>query len=1059
MNETRADTLQEHAPKLEATPAHDVPTITVVMCTYNRRALLARTIASLNAARRPTDAAIEILVVANACTDDTQAYLEDYVLDSGGGLPLRWIPEATPGKSNALNRAFREPLGGLVAFVDDDHRVDPGYLEGVVAAARAYPEAGLFCGRILPDWDGTEPAWVHDEGPYRIYPLPVPRFDLGDAPAELDLQGSIPGGGNLVARADVIRATGAFAVHLGPTGHDLGGAEDLDWVRRALRTGARIRYAPRIVQFHYVDVERLQLVYVVRKGYYRSKSVIRLDRRLTEVPRYMWRKLIEYVLQAAFAFSGARRRFFLVRLAAALGELHGVRENRAQAEARARLPRIRKDTLLNLLVCESALAFAIALWLAGREVERGVASVVGVATLASAVLVWKSVRDFSQTGPKIRKEILSRYRAYSLYALARLAFWLWALFAFFGAAGAIAYATLAAALGFSFDAYAGAVAAAAGIALATGVQACRKLVTNPGLIVASWQYRWSRLNAWRDRITGKKMAALLFGAGPIAGAILSGALVLLAARGEVREAAAALAALAGYVTAIAWAGSAFEPGAQRRPRAGGRPNILMIGSDTLRADRVLNPAYFRALAPNITHLAQRGVYFPNCYVPCARTAPSLISLFSGTWPHTHGVRDNFVEVSETGPPVRMLPECLREHGYRTVTISDWCGADFGKFPFGFDVADIPADAWNIKYLIRQGPKDLRLLLSIFCHNRFGRRVLPEIYYLGGVPQTAHVGLRAREVLSRLSVTEEPFLLNVFFSTTHPPFASESPYSELYSSRGYRGESKYAMTRLNDPFDIIRRQADSRQEFDLEQIIDLYDGCVARFDAEVGRVLAALDACGLTDNTIVVVYSDHGMEFFEHGTWGQGNSAIGDFSARIPLLVCDPRTGGGRRCETVVRSIDIAPTLAALVGCDFAGPEGVSLQALIQGTPFDGDLAAFNETGIWIAEMPGLPQQHLLYPDLTELLDVVDPAEGTLTVKSVYKDQIIKAKDRMIRRGRWKLVYQPLERGMHLQLFDLLLDPGCTIDLSGHHPDVTAKLWSELRAWMIADPVMAVALAR
>ena len=484
-----------------------------------------------------------------------------------------------------------------------------------------------------------------------------------------------------------------------------------------------------------------------------------------------------------------------------------------------------------------------------------------------------------------------------------------------------------------------------------------------------------------------------------------------------------------------------------------RPNILMIGSDTLRADRIMNSLYRRKLAPNVEALAQHGTFFSQCYVPCARTAPSLISLFSGTWPHTHRVRDNFVADADMKLPVRMFPEVLREQGYRTATVSDWCGSDFDKFGFGFDLADVPKDQWNIKYLLRQGPKDLRLPLSLFCNNRFGRTVLPEIHYLAGVPQTTHVGRRTRETMSRLAASSEPFLLNVFFSTTHPPFASEATHCERYVAPGYRGESRYAMARLNDPFDIIRRQGDSRQEFDLEQVIDLYDGCVARFDDEVGRLLAHVDACGLRDNTIIVIYSDHGMEFFEHGTWGQGNSAVGDFSPRIPLLICDPRFDAGRTCDAVVRSIDVASTLADLVGCGYAGAEGVSLAALVRGQPRDEELAAFNETGIWITDIPGLPRDHLRYPELFELLDVRDAATGTLVIKDQYRDQVIRAKDRMVRRGRWKLVYQPLEGGTLLQLFDLAEDPECMKDLRDEEPDVTARLWAELRAWMAADAVM------
>ena len=132
-----------------------------------------------------------------------------------------------------------------------------------------------------------------------------------------------------------------------------------------------------------------------------------------------------------------------------------------------------------------------------------------------------------------------------------------------------------------------------------------------------------------------------------------------------------------------------------------------------------------------------------------------------------------------------------------------------------------------------------------------------------------------------------------------------------------------MARLTDPWDIIRRQGDSKREFDLEQITDLYDGCVRNFDAEVQRIVAHLEACGLADNTIVVIYSDHGMEFFEHETWGQGNSVRSDFSARVPLIIVDPRLKGARTCPRVVRSIDVAPTLLDLLGiaAPHVSPEG------------------------------------------------------------------------------------------------------------------------------------------
>ena len=313
-----------------------------------------------------------------------------------------------------------------------------------------------------------------------------------------------------------------------------------------------------------------------------------------------------------------------------------------------------------------------------------------------------------------------------------------------------------------------------------------------------------------------------------------------------------------------------------------------------------------------------------------------------------------------------------------------------------------------------------------------------------------MGRRARRLVSRLAESAQPFFLNVFYSTTHPPFASEWPWYTRFAKPAYAGESKFAMARLTDPFEIIRRQGAPKEEFDLDQIIDLYDGCVAEFDDEVGKMLHHLDVCGLADNTIIVVYSDHGMEFFEHDTWGQGNSAVGEASPRIPLIIRDPRRPSAGVVNKVVRSIDLAPTLLELVGAPApSGMDGVSLTSC-QGEASCPELAAYNETGIWVTDIPGLPDTHLRYPNLLELMEVPNRETGTLAIKPQYQNIILGAKDRMIRYGRWKLVYQPLESGNLLRLFDLEVDLACQHDVSDLHPDVRAELWELFKGFLCAD---------
>lgn len=306
----------------------DMDQLTVLICTHNRAALLAKTLSSLNKASRPPGWSVEILVTANACNDSTDTLLDDYrrVAGERGWLPLAWFAEGTPGKSHALNSALPRVRSDIVAFVDDDHRVDPGYLVAVCQAAEAHPEAALFCGRILPDWDGTEPAWVHDSGTYRVYPLPIPRFDQGDISRELTPEQAVPGGGNLFLRTPWLARVGPFDTAMGPTGHDLGGSEDLDWVLRALRLGARLRYAPDVVQHHFVDTSRLTLHYLMKKAYKRTASTVRLDpatNAASGVPKYLYRKIAEYGFMALTSVGHSRRRFYLVRTAAALGEFAG----------------------------------------------------------------------------------------------------------------------------------------------------------------------------------------------------------------------------------------------------------------------------------------------------------------------------------------------------------------------------------------------------------------------------------------------------------------------------------------------------------------------------------------------------------------------------------------------------------------------------------------------------------------------------------------------------------------------------------------------------------------
>ena len=719
------------------------------------------------------------------------------------------------------------------------------------------------------------------------------------------------------------------------------------------------------------------------------------------------------------------------------------------------LPIDRDTKILAVLALFSVAGGAIVYGVGYKIQWPGILPTFAIASIGTLALLTKSLLDFTQTGPRIRGEIVTHYRRYTLFALVRLSLWAFAIMLFTGGCGVTLYYMLNINLGSAWSNWLAALAATLGILGATILQFIRKLRFNPGLLVASMHYRMSRfywLWRWMTPTRILLMQAILLAMAILLLATSSWHLVKQNLMGELSVLWGTALLFAGTLSWVAWTPEARPPSRRHDFSSSTKPNILMIGSDTLRADRLGSLGYHRSLTPNIDKLSEQGALFTNCYVPCARTAPSLISLMTGTWPHTHGIRDNYTPDNDTRLKVDALPHLLKAEGYKTAAISDWCGGDMGKFSFGFDYTDLPKDQWNLKYLIRQGPKDLRLFLSLFVHNRLGQLLIPEIYYLGGVPLTQPMGKKARQLLSRLTDNAQPFFLNVFYSTTHPPFASEWPWYMRFSDPTYRGESKFAMAQLTDPFEIIRRQGAPKEEFDLDQIIDLYDGCVAEFDDEVGKMLRHIKACGLEENTIIVIYSDHGMEFFEHDTWGQGNSAIGDYSARIPLAIYDPRKPARGKIDEVVRSVDIAPTLLELAGCKKpAYMEGKSLTSCLEQHDYCPQLDAYNETGIWIANIPGQPADHLTYPNLLELLEVPERSSGTLAIKPEYLLKIIAAKDRMIRRGRWKLTYQPLINSQRVQLFDLDNDPMCRKNVMDQRPDLAKELLNELARWIDGSP--------
>lgn len=240
---------------------------TVIVPTFNRSASLDRLLKSLMGMKRVDSIALEVLVVDNGSTDETERIVRE-IQRSQAAFDLRFLREPNRGKSSALNAGLRESRGELILMVDDDVVVDPGWLAGHERAHRE-TRFDAIQGRVLP---GLDPSGAAADAE-RLYEYNIPVVDYGEAVCEVrGLTGT-----NLSLKREVFESVGLFNPLLGPGAS--GFSEDTEYSMRIREAGFRIGYAPHAIVYHELDPSRFgrgyQRAVQYRKGL--SRSLYRRD--------------------------------------------------------------------------------------------------------------------------------------------------------------------------------------------------------------------------------------------------------------------------------------------------------------------------------------------------------------------------------------------------------------------------------------------------------------------------------------------------------------------------------------------------------------------------------------------------------------------------------------------------------------------------------------------------------------------------------------------------------------------------------------------------------------
>lgn len=243
----------EHLPRFSEVPHQPMPGVSILIPTHNRSALLARSIESLLAMKVPPGVEVELVVVANACSDDTLDVVAS--IAARAPWPVRAVAEPTPGLGVARNRACREAAFDILALLDDDIAADAGWLEALVDVYATTP-ADLVAGRIDLWWEAVErPEWL-TPGMAKL----LSCLDLGPSVVEMTVPDAV--GANFSFRRSVFDDFGPFRTDLDRVGRQLLGGGETYFVHQAMVGGRRLFYAPGAYVQHWVAPQRVGVPYL-----------------------------------------------------------------------------------------------------------------------------------------------------------------------------------------------------------------------------------------------------------------------------------------------------------------------------------------------------------------------------------------------------------------------------------------------------------------------------------------------------------------------------------------------------------------------------------------------------------------------------------------------------------------------------------------------------------------------------------------------------------------------------------------------------------------------------
>ena len=352
-----------------------------------------------------------------------------------------------------------------------------------------------------------------------------------------------------------------------------------------------------------------------------------------------------------------------------------------------------------------------------------------------------------------------------------------------------------------------------------------------------------------------------------------------------------------------------------------RPNVLFIAVDDLRPELACYGEQ-HIHSPNIDRLANGGVLFEHAYCMVPTCGASRASLMTGIRPARKRFVNYFAWAEKDAPGITTLNTQFKKNGYYTVSL--------GKV---FHHARDNSEGWSEPAWRPSGIPWYRRPENQELHNKRqkqGKQKRGPAWESADVPDDAYVdgvlAKRAIDDLRRLKDKNQPFFLAVGFIKPHLPFIAPQKYWDLYDHADIHLPGNYHVPK-DAPKESIHSSGELRayagipakgpvSDETARNLIHGYYACVSYTDAQIGKLLDELDRLELADNTIVVLWGDHGWNLGEHTLWCKHSCY--ETSLHAPLIVKAPGITGGKKTAGLTEFIDIYPSLCELAGLPAPG---------------------------------------------------------------------------------------------------------------------------------------------